>query len=73
MNQSFATLAARTNAEPDAVNELSGQVKARNSWMKNASLGEAFSTFIMRWVRVDFALHWIDLSVGQRGAVMLAI
>ncbi|OAL55506.1 glycoside hydrolase [Pyrenochaeta sp. DS3sAY3a] len=63
VSESFGTLSARTGAEAAAVNELWGRVKARNSWIANASLGETFGTVInalgARGIRVILDNHWI--------------
>lgn len=61
VSESFGTLAARTGAKAGAVNEIWGRVKARNSWIDNASLGEAFGAVInalgARGIRVILDNH----------------
>jgi endoglucanase len=43
---SFATLATRTGAKTEAVQELWGRVKAKNPWIETVTVGGAFGTVV---------------------------
>lgn len=45
-SDSFDTLAARTGADVEAVDDIWNRVITKNPWIKNASLGEVFGTVV---------------------------
>jgi endoglucanase len=46
VSDSFGTLAARTGADPGAVNSLWNAVREKNQWISNATVGDAFAKVV---------------------------